>query len=140
MIALHQHQIASGDQHGSAALDHDDDRPAGNVQFPDQLTVPRIIPAQDQFLQLNVLFVLQRLGAQNENVLILQNHISAGYQLLTAPPYHGHDDALWQTHILNGLPAPAVTLLKLDLDKAESSCAYSPIRLRRDTDPRNLRK
>jgi len=31
----------------------------------------------------------------------------------TAPPYHGHDDALWQTHILNGLPAPAVTLLKL---------------------------
>ena len=69
---------AFGDQHPVAALDHDDDGLARDVEIADALPVPRAVLQQDDLLEVDGHVVAQRLRAQHNGVALLEHQIAAG--------------------------------------------------------------
>ena len=119
MVTFEQHQIASGDQHGAIALDHNDDGLAGDVQFRDPQTVPGVLAPQNDLFQVDMGVILQRTCTQDQNIIVPQNHITAGDQLFPAPADHSDDHTSGQAQILDGGTYPGIPFLQLQLDKLD---------------------
>ena len=118
-FAVSSSLIAAGDKDVALPPDHDDDGLAGDVQITDAQAVPGALRPEHHLLQIDVLVISERFGAENQGVLRTQLHIAPRHHDFSLPLDGRHNDAGGQAQFDNGSAGPGVLSAKGDLDKMD---------------------
>lgn len=117
LVIFLQDKVSFGNQHLVFSLDQNDKGLAGNVQIPDGLSIPGVVCAEDDFLEINVFIMGERFGSQNQRVAGLQRNIAAGNDDLSVSLDGRYNNLSRKSQVLNGFSLPAVAIGQMDFNE-----------------------